>query len=69
MVGLDCVRVRVRDAVVNWSPPEEAAAAAAAISTCVRLMKSRIPETRRFMSFIVVRLGFICRGLDGLPFS
>lgn len=38
-----------------------------AISTWVWEMNSKMPATRRFMSFIVVRLGFMCRGLEGLP--
>ena len=38
-----------------------------AISTCVWEMNSRIPATRRFMSFMLVRLKFMWRGLEGLP--
>lgn len=66
----ECVRVRVREdepvVVVGSSLPIPLAVA---ISICVREMKSRMPETRRFMSFMVVRLGFIWRGFEGFPFS
>lgn len=43
------------------------AAVAPAICTWVIEMNSRILATRRFISFIVVLLGFIWRALEGLP--
>lgn len=42
-------------------------AVAPAICTWVIEMNSRMLATRRFISFIVVLLGFMCRGLEGLP--
>ena len=50
----------VDDFVVDGGPTP-------ANSTCVWEMNSRMPATRRFMSFMVVRLKFMWRGLEGLP--
>ena len=42
------------------------ALAALAISTWVWEMYSRMPPTRRLISFMVILLGFMCLGFDGL---
>lgn len=54
------VLVLVDDFVVEGNPTP-------AISTCVCEMNSRMPATRRFISFMLVRLKFMWRGLEGLP--